>query len=438
MGVTHIKNVRLFDGNNVHQNKSVTFDSDSGTILSVDSDGTAPGGAEVIDGAGHTLLPGFIEAHMHAYDLHLPEGGDFTHVLRNPLKCGVTTVCDMHSDPETIHKWRAQLKEDVGNAKSGKGSVAMSDLKSSLYGATIAGGWPKPIVLGHNPTDELVAIVKAWPSVTPETAASFIASHKANGADYIKLMQENCCSLALPTNSIPVASLELQSAVVKAAHDAGLLVVGHATARESTEIVLKSGADGLTHTFIDQSPTEDIIPLYKQNNAFVIPTLAVLASLTNEYQDLREKFADIAHDQLGIIDAAVKQNMREGIGMKSPEASVEYAFETVRMFRKHGIDVVAGTDSVAGLHGTAIGPSMWMELEMYVEKCGMSVVEALKSATSVSARRFRFSDRGVVEKGKRADLVLIKGDPTQNLKDLWDKKGGKGVAGVWKQGLKAI
>lgn len=81
--------------------------------------------------------------------------------------------------------------------------------------------------------------------MTVENAAEFVANHKKNGADYIKLMQENCCSLAFPTNSIPSATLELQTAVVDAAHKNGLKALGHATAIENTEIILKSGADGL-------------------------------------------------------------------------------------------------------------------------------------------------------------------------------------------------
>lgn len=247
-------------------------------------------------------------------------------------------------------------------------------------------------------------------------------------------MQENCCSLALPTNSIPVATLELQKAVVDAAHAEGLLVVGHATALESTEIVLKAGGDGLTHTFIDQSPTDAIIPLYKQNNAFVIPTLVILSSLTNELQDLRESFAEVAYGNLGVVDGFTKQNMVEFLGMKAQGCTVEYAYETLKLFRKHGIDIVAGTDSACGLKGTGIGPSLWMELQLYIDKCGMSVVEALRSATSVTADRFKFNDRGRVEAGKRADLVLVKGNPTQRLADFWEKGG---VAGVWKLGHKA-
>lgn len=284
-----------------------------------------------------------------------------------------------------------------------------------------------------NETAQLKEYVSAWPEVTVENAADFVRSHKADGADYIKLMQENCCSLALPTGSIPSATLDLQAAVVQAGHAEGMLVVGHALSVDNTEILLQAGVDGLTHTFIDQPLPKSITDLYKKTGAFVIPTLVALSSLTNEEQGLREKFADIAHKK-GIIDDFSKQNMLDVLGMKAPSARLDYAYETVKRLKKEGIDVVAGTDAVAGLKGTAIGPSMWMELEMYVEKCGMSVTEALNAATAVSARRFGFHDRGVVSEGKRADLVLVKGNVIDNLQNLWE---GEGIVGIWKEGLKA-
>ena len=246
-------------------------------------------------------------------------------------------------------------------------------------------------------------------------------------------MQENCCSLAMPTNSVPVASLELQTAVAKAAHENGLPCVGHALSVDMTEIILKSGADGLTHTFIDQPPPQSIIDLYKKTNAFVIPTLTLLASLTSELQDWRDRFAELAHKK-AIVDDFTKQNMQECLGMKDPAAKLEYAFETIRKLKQEGIDVVAGTDAVAGLKGTGVGPSLWMELELYVEKCGFTAAEALRSATALPAKRFGFGDRGEVAKGKRADLVLVKGDATKRVQNLWD---GDGIVGVWKEGFKA-
>ena len=128
--------------------------------------------------------------------------------------------------------------------------------------------------------------------------------------------------------------------------------------------------------------------------------------------------------------------MLDTLSMNSPDAKLEYAIDSVVQLKAAGIDIVAGTDAVAGLKGTAIGPSMWMELEMYVEKCGFSVVEALRSATSVGARRFGFHDRGRVQEGKRADLVLVEGDVTELVERLWGGDGGKGIVGVWKEGVK--
>lgn len=275
--------------------------------------------------------------------------------------------------------------------------------------------------------------MSTWPEVTEANAADFVKEHKSHGANYIKLMQENCCSLALPTGSIPVATLELQTAVVKAAHAEGLPVVGHALSVDMTEVILKSGADGLTHTFIDQAPPESIIELYKKTNAFVIPTLAVLSSLTGELPELREKFANIASKR-GIIDDNTKQNFLDILGMKAPDAKLDHAFQTIKKLKQEGIDVVAGTDAVAGLKGTAVGPSLWQELELYVEKCGFSVIDALHAATALPAKRFGFSDRGVIAQGKRADLVLVKGNVTEKLQDLWE---GEGIVGVWKEGFKA-
>lgn len=98
-------------------------------------------------------------------------------------------------------------------------------------------------------------------------------------------MQENHCALALPTNSIPVASLELQTAIVEEAHNAGLRTMGHAFSVDMTGILLQAGVDGLGHTSIDQPPPEVIIELYKGTGSFVIPMLAIASSVSQELQD---------------------------------------------------------------------------------------------------------------------------------------------------------
>lgn len=162
-----------------------------------------------------------------------------------------------------------------------------------------------------------------------------------------------------------------------------------------------------------------------------MPTLVVLTSLTGEEQAWRQRFADIASLK-GLIDETEKENMLKSLNAPAEGASIEHAYESLRQLKAAGIEIVAGTDSVAGLQGTAIGPSLWQELLMYVEKCGFTIEEALRSATEVGARRFGFDDRGTVEQGKKADLVLVKGNVTEKLECLWE---GEGVVNVWKEGI---
>ena len=58
-----------------------------------------------------------------------------------------------------------------------------------------------------------------------------------------------------------------------------------------------------------------------------------------------------------------------------------------------------------------------------MKECGFSPIEALRSATSVTAKRFNFPDRGRIREGMRADLVLVEGDPTQDIAHTLDLRG---------------
>lgn len=243
-------------------------------------------------------------------------------------------------------------------------------------------------------------------------------------------MQEDCCSLAFPTNSVPVPTLEMQTMIVDAAHRRHFVVIGHAISHDMTEVILKSGADGLAHTFIDLPPSDEIVTSYKQAEAFVIPTLSAMATTTGEEQTYRDRFAKVAASR-GLVNETFKEILTRSLSLSAPNTTIDNAYCTIKRLFREGIDVVAGTDATAGVAGLSVGPSFWMEMQLYVDKCGMSVTEVLRSATSVSARRMGLHDRGTVKPGKRADLLLVRGDVTQNLNHLWT---GEGIARVWKQG----
>lgn len=81
------------------------------------------------------------------------------------------------------------------------------------------------------------------------------------------------------------------------------------------------------------------------------------------------------------------------------------------------------------VRGVKFGISIHHELSLYVYRCGLSPVEALRSATSVSARRFCLADRGKIATGLKADLLLVKGDPTTNIDCTLD------IVNVWRNGV---
>jgi imidazolonepropionase-like amidohydrolase len=90
------------------------------------------------------------------------------------------------------------------------------------------------------------------------------------------------------------------------------------------------------------------------------------------------------------------------------------------------VPIVAGTDAPGP--GTTYGASLHWELQHLVA-AGMSPAEALAAATSVAARAFRLNDRGRIRAGYRADLLLVEGDPTRDI------RATRHIVGVWKKGV---
>ena len=143
MATIIFQNVRLFDGENIAP--CATVEVKNGIISSVSvhplAKPTKGQGAILIDGTGKTLLPGLLDGHIHAH----PPPGKGSEILRPAMACGITTCCDLHNKPETVQKLKADCSA----------SPSLPDLKSACYAATIEGGWPKPIILHLDPSEEV-------------------------------------------------------------------------------------------------------------------------------------------------------------------------------------------------------------------------------------------------------------------------------------------
>ena len=139
--------------------------------------------------------------------------------------------------------------------------------------------------------------------------------------------------------SFNLPSLSLQSAVVKAAHAHNLLAVAHSLCLEDTLAILKTGVDGMMHTFADKPPTEELLEAYKKTGTFCVPTLGALASATGEGKTTQQAFADDPR-VTDLIAETSRENMCRCMEFAAKTSKMENAYENVRQLRAAGIDIL--------------------------------------------------------------------------------------------------
>ena len=200
-------------------------------------------------------------------------------------------------------------------------------------------------------------------------ATEWVDKQVASGADLIKLIAE--------TPGLDQATL---SAATAAAHTRGLGVACHATDYKSVQQALVAGVDQVHHVPLDRALDGSTIARF---SAISVPTLIMMRKTS------------------------------EAIPALNFSASIASA----RTLHEAGITIMAGTDANAGAFAPghpAFGESMHDELELLVE-AGLEPLQALRSATKIPADVWGLHDRGGVEPGMVADLVLVQGDPLMNI-----------------------
>jgi imidazolonepropionase-like amidohydrolase len=382
---TLIQGVRVFDGERVHEHRSVLFDK--GVIVDADFKGSAPQGVRVVSGAGRTLLPGLIDAHTHAFRFQ-----------ELPVLFGVTTQIDMFTDVGMMKKAKQEMAEGHNHAHA--------DLFSAGTLVTAPGG--------HG-TQFGIAI----PTITkPEEAQAFVDARIAEGSDFIKIVMEGGYGF----KPLDPATAK---AVIDAAHKRGKMAVVHIGNEKDARAMLEAGADGLVHLFpAGSADAEGLARLARAKGAFVIPTFAVLESMAAYRGD--DLLANPGLAALLDKDAQAPLKARYGNDSK-PALLVAPKMVTAAMV-KAGVPVLAGTD--AGNPGTQYGISMHRELAALVE-AGMSPSQALAAATSAPAKVFKLGQRGRIAKGYKADLLLVDGNPTADI------LATRRIVEVWKDGESA-
>lgn len=382
---TLILNVRVFDGEKSLGTKDVLLQN--GKIAGIGKLQVSE--ATIVDGTGKTLIPGLIDSHTHTW-------GDS---LETALGFGVTTNIDMFTNVDWLKTQKAE--QAAGKATHRADIVSAGTLVTSPGGHGTEYGFVIPTIGG------------------PSEAQAFVDARLAEGSDFIKIVYDDGHTYGIEFKTI---SKETLKAVIDAAHARKKLAVVHVGDLEGARAAVDAGADALIHLFVDRQPDATFGRDVAKKGMFVIPTMTVLKSITGTGGGA------MLVDDKRMVPYLTKQEIAQLKAGFTPRTKTDYsaAEAAVKQLRAAKVPILAGTD--AGNPGTAHGSALHRELELLVN-AGLTPSEALAAGTSVPAKAFRLDDRGRIAVGKRADLVLVSGDPTKDITATRD------VAAIWKGGV---
>jgi imidazolonepropionase-like amidohydrolase len=349
-----------------------------------------PKRANVVDARGKTILPGLWDMHAH-----------FEQVEWGPiyLAAGVTTVRDCGNEFEFITAVRDAIAQGHG-------------LGPRILAAGIVDG-TSTYTLGVEHVD------------TPEQALMWTDRYHAAGFQQMKIY-----------SSVKLEELKI---VADEAHRLGMTVTGHVPEGLNAYQTIEAGQDQINHiTYIadimhtpfpggmsridkakaeanidlDSAEAQKALAFLKQHHTVVDPTMALFEFFTAttakppaSFEPGVNKVAPELAEQLTDVGPPTE---RSGIGEKvfAKELAI------VGALHRAGIPVVAGTDQ------TVPGHSLHREMELYVQ-AGFTPMEAIQAATIVSARAMGLDkESGTVESGKRGDLILVNGNPLEDIHQL--------------------
>jgi imidazolonepropionase-like amidohydrolase len=411
-----IKNVSVMyvDTGAVVANRDVFVQGDR--IAGVMASGMAadPPDALKIDGTGATLLPGLIDMHGHVGNTSAPswlgEMPDAERNLQAYLYSGVTTVLD----PAGLDNQSFELRRRL--------------LAGELLGPRLFAAGPMITAKGGHPVAILENLAPWWfrwyliPHFTrqvdtPEEARAAVQEVAKLGADVIKLAVDR-----IPEQA-PRIRRELVAAAIAETKSRGLRAVAHIGSLEDAIDAADAGAALWLHGVYKQRITDDQATLLAKYQIPMVPTIGVFESYVLLGQGPRAPTAL----EKETVPAEVLAAFNDVPKTKAGEFFRPYIDslrplrpawrDNVRKLRAAGVTILAGSDTQMGVFP---GPGLHRELRLLTE-AGLTPAEAIRAAT-LDAARFLTAGKelefGLITEGTQADLLLVEGDPTQDLNAL--------------------
>lgn len=354
--------------------------------------------AEVIDATGKFLLPGLIDTHIHLRGGRIEDIVGHRKVkdsrkegitaLHSYLYSGVTTIYDAGNNPDFIFNLRKE--ERAGKIVSPRifatgGIVTYPGSHGSFEGATLVDSWPEAIPL--------------------------LDQHIARQPDILKLTFEERGWGARPM--IPLLPVDLMEKIIHYYNDRGIRTVVHTSNERRARQAIFAGIDSLAHPIISGPITDEFAQLMGAKRVPMSTTLTIGENYSRlaehpEYLDQPLYRATYNAEEIERLKTEKRKEYNDRVWTWWMKIMTPVAQENLRKIHAAGGVLALGTDQ-------SIGPAVHREMELLVD-AGIPNLEVLRIATLNAATLLgKESELGSVEEAKLADLLLLDGDPLQDI-----------------------
>jgi len=375
-----LSGARIIDGTGAEPVRGRSVVVENGIITAVVDEARAPRGTGV-DLAGHTILPGLINCHVH---LCLGAEADPVRPMREePL--ALTAIKALLRARQTAEAGVTTVR-DLGGREYVEIAVRRAIQEGWVAGPRIvAAGRPVCMTGGHGH-------FLAREADGPDDARRAVREQLKAGADVIKIIATGGVMTPGVEPGSPQLTLEEMRAAIEEARKAGRRTAAHAMAASGIGDAIAAGITSIEHGIY---LTDEIVARMRRDGTFLVPTLNAPVAIAS-----------------GGLAAGIPEFM-----VRKSEQVLPAHVASFQLAHRAGVRIAAGADSGTPLnfHG-----SLLPELELMV-KHGMTPLEAIRSATTVAADCLGLGAvTGRVAPGYAADLIAVAGDPAERLQALGD------------------
>ena len=410
---------RIIDGNGGPPLEEAAVVIQGSKITAIGPASVVPAHARVINLDGKTLLPGLIDAHIH---IGGSGGGsadprEFTptaveNSLLSYLKFGVTTIYDMAAHP-SLNSMKTALET---------GELMGPRLYGNGFGITAPGSHPIRLITELGLLEYLGPFYFQVDNVADAREA--IRSISAQQVDGIKLFHSR---LEAGTTRFDADMEKLKPDIlhtlIEEAHARSLKVYAHTSFPSEVREFVEAGGDVVVHSIhMAETGADEVFELMAERDVAYIPTLAVFEGGYTSKPDsffspqLHHKVWDVLLASITAPDSVVLASREVPGLLNDRERSLEISMANLGRALQAGIRIAMGSD--AGNAGMLHGATVLRELQL-MNEAGMTPMQVLVAATRNGAEVIgRGEELGTLEAGKLADIIVVNGDPLQDLSAL--------------------